>query len=207
MTMTNEYLLVSRVKNNLLLSAIRDAGYKTVAELSRACGVNNTAITGIINFGRTPVSTKTGDWLPIVHKICDKLNKTPDELFTEKQKHFIGAGVSKKEIAEDDILQTLESLSAYNTPELEYEAAQESDALRSGLHLLTDRQRIIVEERHGFNGREKTFSQIAKEIGMQGSRVQQVYWQAINRLRHRKEKFGIKPRLRDYTFNQQLAGE
>ena len=54
----DDYLLTVKVQNNKIISLMRQKGYKTVAELARACGLHQTTIGVYINMTRSPIMSK-----------------------------------------------------------------------------------------------------------------------------------------------------
>jgi RNA polymerase sigma factor (sigma-70 family) len=85
---TDEYRVDLKVRNNLLLTAIENAGYKSVAEFSRACGVNQVTIGDFLNLKKAPL-TKDGDFSSAAQRIGDFLGLLPEDLWSQEQLLFV----------------------------------------------------------------------------------------------------------------------
>ena len=81
--MNEEYRIEIKVKNNLLIKKIEEAGYKTVGEFCRLNNMTNCTSTlgDIINMKRSPLRSD-GQWQSIILKCSDILNCMPDDFFT-----------------------------------------------------------------------------------------------------------------------------
>jgi RNA polymerase sigma factor (sigma-70 family) len=58
------------------------------------------------------------------------------------------------------------------------------DQLQALLSRLTDRERVIVRARFGFDGRNETLTEIGQRLGLSAERVRQVEERALAKLRH-----------------------
>lgn len=90
----SEYLIQIRVKNNLLYSAIKEAGYNSIREFASKNKLHVNAINCLIRMEMPAINNRTGKYKDIVTDICAALNKSPEELFTEKQR-TVNNGIKK----------------------------------------------------------------------------------------------------------------
>jgi plasmid maintenance system antidote protein VapI len=79
-----EYRVKVTVRNNLLLSAIEDAGYKAQSEFARACGVTPQEINSLVAMRKPPINID-GTFSPMAKTVMEVLGACPTDLWTEEQ--------------------------------------------------------------------------------------------------------------------------
>ena len=79
-----EYNIKVKIRNNLLLKAIKNAGYEPGAKLSKLIGINYQSLNELINLTISPLMSD-GNLRPCAIKILEFFNKIPDELWTYEQ--------------------------------------------------------------------------------------------------------------------------
>lgn len=84
-TKMKDYRIDIAVKNNRILSRIKDAGYESVSDFCRACGLQNKVVGLFINMKKSPLSTQTGTWRKAVEVMALALSCCPEDLFNEQQ--------------------------------------------------------------------------------------------------------------------------
>lgn len=61
---------------------------------------------------------------------------------------------------------------------------EEREFLKKTLETLTDRERVVIIERYGLEGKEKTLTEIGERFGVGRERVRQIEAKAMKKLRH-----------------------
>ncbi|MBX3169146.1 MAG: FliA/WhiG family RNA polymerase sigma factor [Candidatus Eremiobacteraeota bacterium] len=85
-----------------------------------------------------------------------------------------------------------------DVPDIEFEYAEERDALRSAIQALDEREQLIITA-HYFEG--VTFDAISKILGVSKQRISQMHSRAVTRLRHALGDQEISPEsMQGFTF-------
>ena len=79
-----EYRVELKVKNNLLLTAIENAGFKSIAEFSRDIGVHMQSIHRLITLKEAPLK-QDGTFTATAQKLLDYFCALPEDLWSEEQ--------------------------------------------------------------------------------------------------------------------------
>jgi RNA polymerase sigma factor (sigma-70 family) len=183
-----EYLIESKIKNNLLYKAIFSK-YKSISEFCRIHNIGSGHVSSLINL-KEPILTKKGEMRECVVKICDALNMTPDDLFPARQWHqSLKINKIQKEIDEEEVL-SLEQ-DSYQHDSYQLEDLSSKDDLKEEISLLlstlSPREERIVRMHFGIDGVEQqTLDQIAKMFNVSNSRIQQIVQKALRKLQHPK---------------------
>lgn len=182
-----DYSLIVTVKNARIRNAMRNAGFKNVAELCRQSGTSQSDIGNIINLKMTPMDSK-GQWRKCVVMMSDALGVLPDDLFSEAQRVMTLRTNQGETSIEESQMQRLvggeyerrRALEAPSgNPEEEQIASDIDKAIDAALHSLTERESRIVRAR--MNG--ETLEQIGVKEDISGHRVRQIEQKAYRRLR------------------------
>jgi len=190
--MTEEYKLEIKVKNNLILSKLKQKGYDSIPKFCKDHDICYTSISKFINLSQSPLSAKNGDWRPVILKFCDALQCSPDQIFTEQQKHCTGVTRREVLISEAEIKNYLEHISndQYLLP-LEDQIDKEKlenkleNKMNEVLDTLTQIEKKVLHMRFGINmNTDHTLEQTGKEIGVSKERIRQIEDNALRKLRH-----------------------
>lgn len=175
-----DYELTIKVKNNYLLTAMRNSGIETASELSKIAKVIPGLVGDYLNLKQTPY-TKKGDYRPSIIKIAEVLNKMPNDLFPEQHLEFaLETNVKKIEVGLDEF----KALTRNNSPlEIVYEK-EIKDMLYQSLDKLSQRDKRIIDLHFGLTGIAKNFSEIGKIEGISSTRARQIVEKTITRLRY-----------------------
>ena len=83
--MRKDYKITVKVRNNNLLRAIADMGLEPGQKLAEMIGINYSTLNDYINLTKSPTNQKTAGIYESALKICDFLNKLPDDLWSCEQ--------------------------------------------------------------------------------------------------------------------------
>jgi RNA polymerase sigma factor (sigma-70 family) len=175
-----EYRVITRVKNNLLLTAIEKAGYASVVEFAAKMGIEPSKLRAIINFRYSPLD-KNGNWRPIVHRMCEALNKMPRQLFTERQMHIRNAEAKTTEVSEAEAVWALEHSGGDNPLQM-LEMNERYATLRAALDVLTPREKEIMTQYYGLDGEPQTIKDLAEKFDLCRERLTQIHNKALLKL-------------------------
>lgn len=202
MSVEDEYRINLKVRNNLLLSAIENAGYKNVAQFCKAAKLTPSCVGALINLKESPIR-QDGDWTALAKRIANFLGLVPEELWTHEQTMFVlPTNQSHFSISHKEMLVTL----ARNTgelleqPEID-ENLHDQDRKRiigELLDSLPPRQAKILRLRFGIDsGKEHTLEEIAEMYDLSRDRIRQIEHEAFRRL-HVPERLKELKQLDDY---------
>jgi DNA-directed RNA polymerase sigma subunit (sigma70/sigma32) len=184
--MSKDYILQVKVKNGPMLSAMRANGMRTVADLSRACGVDQTSIGRFLNLLDTPIGRKN-DWRPSIMKIAEALNVVPEMLFPEQ--HLSKALTKNKAEIEMD-LEDMEQLTSGISSEMVADRTDDAqtemeDLLRKNIRTLTEREEACLSMRFGLDSEgPMILDDVGAKLGVGRERVRQIEAKALRKLRH-----------------------
>lgn len=183
-----DYEVVVRVRNNRLLTKMRESGFPTLAALARASGIPNPTLGVIANL-KAPALASTGDWREPVAKLSAFLGCMPEELYPPQH---LEAPLRKNRVAFQANLEEIESIAALGAslrtlaiPAEETMIREQAVAsVRQALGMLPPRLERILRIRFGIDCEEKTLTEIGEMWGITRSRVAQIEAKAMRMLKH-----------------------
>jgi RNA polymerase sigma factor (sigma-70 family) len=176
----NEYRIEVKVKNNLILKRIEQAGYKTIGEFCR----KNNLRQGCL---------QNSQFTKIITKISEILNCAPDDLFSDTQIHTeLKTNKRAIEVGEAEMKFMLEN-QGQKEKMLEdvIHDEQLTNTIESALSRLSPREKDIIEMRLGLNTNVCLYTEIAKKYDITPSRVREIERIALRKLRHRSASNGL----------------
>jgi len=178
----NEYRIDSKIRNNLLLSAIEGAGHRTGGIFAAQAGISYSLLVNLINMKKSPY-LRNGELNQGVANLCVFINAMPSELFNDQQiQRPIIDNKTTVQLSSSEIAGYIES---NNQPDIMLEKIEEKSlvktAMSNALGMLTDRERDIVTRR-SVDG--ETFDSIASSEGVTRERIRQIEQKALRKLRH-----------------------
>lgn len=186
-----EYRIDIKVRNNIILSKIEKAGYKSIPQFCREIGISYGPLNDLIGMKRSAFNSK-GEWTPWILKIADALSCSPENLFTESQLNAV-LKTNKKtlQVNEAEMRFMLEA-DEPKSPEELYLEDQRSAAIEDLMKTLTPREQKVISMRLGLGKytREYTFEEISLEFECTRERIRQIEQKAYRKMRspHRANK-------------------
>jgi hypothetical protein len=174
-----DYRVEVKVKNNYLFRLMESYGLRNAAELSRASGLAQTAIGGVLNL-KVPALTKKGEATATAQTLCDFFTCSVYDLFPPQHINDplqINSGAIEANMAE----LTSSNLLAGGTDPLQIVSDGDAvDLVAAAVGTLTNREQTVVNARFGLNGEEeKTLAQVGKELNISNQRVRQIEQKAL----------------------------
>jgi RNA polymerase sigma factor (sigma-70 family) len=183
-----EYRVKVTVRNNLLLSAIEDAGYKSQAEFARSAGLTDNHVTALVGLRACPIRND-GTFTNIAQTIMEVLGACPTDLWTNEQLSMrLKNNSAEGEMSKAELLPALGmnpiDMVEFKSPDEYLQDNDKVDAVARKLKTLTFREQMIIGQRFGINSEEKTFEEIGESMGLTRERIRQLEARALRKLRH-----------------------
>lgn len=188
----SDYAVDIKIRNARIRRAIRDRGYKNVAQFCKAHGLHQYEVGALLNL-KTPPMNILGQWRPAVIRMCDALMMAPDDLFSDAQRTVSLKSNGKTiEMTEAQVRRIagsgFEEIKRLQAPEVEPDRQIESEELQAGiteaLSILGERYKVVLSARFGLDGNApKTLDQIAEEHGVSRERIRQMEQRALLTIR------------------------
>lgn len=211
--MTKDYRITLKIQNNYLWRLMQERGLRTAAELSRAAGVSPTGVGRVLNL-QTPAYGKNGEIYAKVQKLCDFFVCGVEDLFPEQ--HVQESLPLNKKIIEVNMEQLIPSHLLQGTVDPASVALSSENAFRlqdKMTKFLTDRERTVLALHWGLEGEPShTFAEIAEELSLTPTRIQQIEAKAMRKIRQGFVRDGDKvapyagrpPRMREVVTPEPL---
>ena len=174
-----EYLLSVKVRNNLILNAIKDAGGETGPLWCVKNGLSYEAVNKYINIEISPIGLD-GNYKKSALNLCDVLNKTPFDLWTEKQLSPLAN--NKKD--------TYLSFEASRGISNDIDSFDISRVVNSALDKIPEREKKVLQM---VVYDEMTLNDCGSALGISGTRVAQIMGKALRRMRRPEISKELRP--------------
>lgn len=178
------YRIKVSVRNNLLLSAIEEQGYESVAAFERASEIKLGRINGLVAMREAPINNH-GEFTPNAKKVMEVLGAAPTDLWTEQQLTIrLKTNVGERAIDASLVQHLIEQRNKNDylpSPEDELLAAETSSIIHEVLGTLSPRERAVLQERfvEGL-----TLADTGELHGVSGVRARQIERHALRKLRN-----------------------
>jgi len=178
------YRIKVSIRNNLLLNAIEEQGYPTVAAFERAMGVSTGRMNALVSMRVAPL-LDSGEFSKEAKMAMEVLGAAPTDLWTEQQLTIkLNRNSGEREIDADLVHHLLEQRSRMEylpSPEdhlLERETNQLVDDL---LNKIRPREKDVLISRFQ---NDETYEEVGKKMDVSHERVRQIEATALRKLRH-----------------------
>ena len=169
-----EYVLQAKLKNNLILQRILDAGYKTPGEFMRAHDLDITRTYALLNLKGKAV-TNSGEWKAVAKRLAYALGCEPDFLFTEQQRITeLPTNVAMVPISEATLRLAADPSELLENQDLA------NRILEMAGEQLTARENKVLRLRFI---EENTLDECAKEFDVTRERIRQIETKAMRKMR------------------------
>jgi RNA polymerase sigma factor (sigma-70 family) len=187
------YRVKVTVRNNLLLTAIEESGYKSVSEFSREIGYHSTRVGDLVALREAPIK-KDGSFSHMAKKIMEVLGAAPSDLWTPEQ---LNMRLQKNSFEDKYTTDTVQAILGSNVVRLEgavYKDAEKPEQqldkkelksmLEKGLAKLTSKQKKVLILIFGLDdGKEHSLEETAEIMSVTTQRVRQIKAVALNKMR------------------------
>ena len=181
----HDFNLKIKVRSGRIVRAMRAAGFHTVAELSRACGVNQHALGWLLNMQRSPWSNVKGEmWTPAATRLAAAVNTMPADLWPEHLRDVNPKrGGAELEISGPELAAIM---GHYGTDTAQItEDKMDVDKM---LEWATERQATAIRLSFGIGCGVHTLDEIGAEVGgVTRERVRQIIAKGLRQIKTRAE--------------------
>lgn len=180
MNTTNEYNITLKIRNNLLLQSFRDIGESPGKTLADKIGITYGTLNDYISLKISPID-KHGEYRESAYKICDFLNKLPNDLWTEEQLIALEQSTAEFTATHEQMISYLPN-SEDALAMLEQQDMQRE--ISSTLNTIQPLHNQVLDLRFGLTGKEHGYQEIADILGSTYERVRSIEAKALRALRH-----------------------
>jgi len=203
----NEYRIKVTVRNNLILNAIENAGYKSVADFCRAVNLPKTALTEIIAMRRPPIN-QSGEFSEHAKALMDELCVAPTDLWTSEQLTLqIRRNTAQRSVSADGMRAALgmnaeEMLGLMKPDDLDDVVLKHEmvNVIEEQLSSLSKRQDLVLRMRFGIGCDEHTLEEVGEKLGVGRERIRQIEAKALRLLKHPKRSDELRRLLPEYEI-------
>lgn len=186
-----EYRVKVTVRNNLLLSAIENAGYKSQSEFARAAGLTATQVTALVGLRTCPI-TYNGGFTQLAQTVMEVLGACPTDLWTNEQLSMrLKQNTAQGEMSKIELLPALGmnpiDLLEFAFPDDVIEQQQNKQVIENVLNTLTPNEAKIIKLRFGLGNVEsegESCEKIGEMFNLSRTRIAQIEAKALRKLRH-----------------------
>ena len=195
----NAYRVKVSVRNNLLLTAIEEAGYKSVSQFAKDLGYEPGRLQGLVSMRQPPIN-KSGEFSEMAKRVMEILGAAPSDLWTTEQLNMnLDKNSSEWAITTKFLLDTnsMQAVLGGNVLQLEgtiyedIETPEESqikkelkERVKHTLDSLPTREAKILRMRFGIDSdKEYTLEQIAEKYELSRDRIRQIEATALRDMR------------------------
>ena len=189
------------VRNNLILRAIADMGFKSQAEFTRFAGAKDAHFNGLIGLREAPINN-SGDFTPAARLLMEVLGASPSDLWTDEQLTMaLRRNTAECEMDSDDVMRLahagvlqIERQSGVDESDRKMLSEQIRRLVFDGGSRLTKREEKVLKLRFGIECRdEHTLDEVSDVLAVTRERIRQIEAKALRKLRKAEHE---NPRLR-----------
>ena len=192
----DEYRVDVRVKNNLILTAIANAGYKSISQFCDDNGLLKTSIFAFINLKETPLR-QDGTFTAQAQKLMDALCALPEDLWTQDQMYSsLNSNLKSMTMNETQLeILTYGNRTEPKTLEDFAETTQIRKVVNEVLDTLTPREAKVLRLRNGMddNSEGMTLEEVADKFHITRERIRQIEAKGLRKMRERGRVEILKP--------------
>lgn len=180
-----DFRITVTVRNNNILRAAESLGM-SLPQLADHVGIRYEVLSALAAMRLSPLDGRTGAVRWQVERLCEKVGKTFDELFSEHQREALDTNRSTAQISAEQAYALTSSMRAPEEPEDVVYLEQRRAVIDLALGRLTARERGVITRRNGLGEQPAmTLSEIGLEYDLSPERVRQIEAKALRKLRHR----------------------
>jgi len=196
-----EYRVKVSVRNNLILRAIEEAGYKSVAEFCRINEANCFQIHELIRLKLAPININ-GTFCTGANQLMEALCLAPTDLWTSEQLNMkLKSSTREFVLTQQDLLESIANgsreIMGLASPEKSAEKSELKRDIDGVLESLTPRQAEVLRLRFGLDDNEEcTLEKVGQHFGVGMERIRQIEAKALRNLRHPSRADTLKPHIK-----------
>ena len=186
--MTKEYRLKISVQNNLLLSAIEDAGYKSQAEFARSMDALPEFVNKLVAMREAPIG-RNGEFSQAAKMIMEALGAAPSDLWTDAQLYVsLARNSASAEVGVEEVKRIMGDAMhpiLISAPDEFVEELETNRDVRNALKTLSLREAAVLRMRFGIEiNTEHTLKEVADKFDVTSEGIRQIEARALRKLRN-----------------------
>lgn len=176
-----DYRVSVKIRNNLIIKAIEESGGQPGQKWCEKNGLSYSVISEFISMKRSPLN-ESGELITQAKKLCDALNKLPEELWNNQQLYPLEKNFSEMEMTHSQILQlTNQGGGFYIESFNDLNSSQTKKLIDNALSTLTEKEQHVIKLRFE---EEMTYEQASHVMKVTRERIRQIEAKALRKLRH-----------------------
>lgn len=176
-----DYRVTIKVRNNRILKAIEDSGGLPGAKWCEANGLQYTKVNDFINMTSSPL-LKNGALQADAEKLCEVLNKLPEDLWSNEQLYPLEKNFSEIALDYAQVIALLPVDEQSYLPDFsEIEQQSVKRLVDSALSTLSDYEQKVIRMRFYD---EMTLDECGKQFGVTRERIREIESRALRKLRN-----------------------
>ena len=187
----NEYRIKVTVRNNLILNAIENAGYKSVSAFCKSIGMAPQKVTELIAMRKPPLNNN-GEFSHMAKLLMEELCALPTDLWTAEQLTLkLKRNTAQRDVSSEGMRAALgmhaEEMLELMKPDDPDEAVLKREmvsVVEEQLESLSPRESKILRMRFGIGCEEHTGDEIGNMFGLTKTRILQIEAKALRHLKH-----------------------
>ena len=207
----NEYRIKVTVRNNLILNAIENAGYKSVSDFCRAVGLQKTALTELIAMRKPPLN-QNGEFSEHAKALMEELCALPTDLWTSEQLTLkLKRNTAQRDVSSEGMRAALgmhaEEMLELMKPDDPDEAVLKHETVsvvEKQLDSITPREALVLRMHFGIGCEEHTLDEIGEKLDVTRERIRQIEAKALRKLKHPSRADELRQLLPNYEIEPDL---
>lgn len=206
-----DYEITVKIRNNHLLRAIRNAGYKNMNQFCKACNISPAQVQAYAGLKMSPLRIYDNGrevWRQSILDIADALYTVPENLFPIQH---IRKCLPKNQTTIETSIADIEFLLEQRdlTTEKLVESSELRLKVRHAISTLTPREQDIINRKFFSN---ETNAKVGKNARLDGEdlsveRVRQIEARAVRRIGRRLRSIDLHPVIEAHTLDQEQSHE
>lgn len=191
-----------RIFNNSFMNALNKAGFQTVKDFSKTCGIGYSRLCNFKQLRSIPNAKEKEILKKFLGKLVDNMFPSEEllKLMKDKPRTVKLSTTAEKFLAGYQATETLKLESGSN-PEHALFRSHITETLKEILSELSPRDQKILTMRYGLDGKEPmSLSDVAHEFWVTSERIRQIEAKALSRLRRNEKTKELHQYLTDTNF-------
>lgn len=185
----SDYRVKVSIRNDRLLKAIEDAGYKSSREFAIHNAMNYERVGRLIRGAEKPID-KHGNVTKNCSEILSLLNKTLKECFTDRQLEGFKSSTFETKVEETQLMQLVNPIKSHELKVIEQDVQLSLNEIFS--KYLSSREEKVLRMRYGIGlNIDHTYEEIALHFYVTRERIRQIEKRALRKLQHPNVKLKL----------------
>ena len=177
--MNKDFRINIKVRNNRLIEAIEESGGQLGGKWCSANGLRYTSVNDLIRLKASPLAANKIDLSATAAKLCEVLNKSPNELWSDDLIHPLVQNDIAVKLSAPELKQIVQYHE--NEPDKLFAISEMQDKVNDVVNDLDPREKEVIKMLF-FD--ELTLEEVGERFDVTRERVRQIEARALRKLRH-----------------------